>query len=457
MTEIVIENIDFLVTEVGAPQQENVSLRIVDNEIADISDQSEANANWNPDKKIDGSGYLFMPGLVNTHHHFYQTLNRNIPAVQDAKLFDWLTYLYEIWKYLTPEMARVSAQTAAAELIMSGCTTALDHFYVFPKEHPEGVFEAELEAVQEIGLRFHPTRGSMSLSKEDGGLPPDSVVQDEEAILAHTEEVIREYHQPEKLGMTRIVVAPCSPFSVTDSILKKSKQLGENFEKVYYQTHLAETADEEEFCLEETGMRPFDYLESVGWMDDKCIHVHSIHLSDEEVQRMGEAGAAMVHCPSSNMRLGSGMAPVVDMLDAGVKVSLGVDGSASNDSSHMFAEARQALLLQRINYDEEAITAIDVLRAATVGGAKALGREDIGTLEPGMAADLIGIDLNKIDYAGAQHDPLAALVFCHPPKVDWSIINGEVVVENGDFQPLNLRELARHQNELAEAQLNKLS
>lgn len=454
MSEIVIEGIDVLITEVGEPARKDVCLRIVDNRIDSISDQPEPE--WNPDRTIDGSNRLFMPGLVNTHHHFYQTLNRNIPAVQNAKLFDWLTYLYEIWKYLTPEMARVSAQTAAAELIMSGCTTALDHFYVFPEAHPEGVFEAELEAVQEIGLRFHPTRGSMSLSQEDGGLPPDSVVQDEESILAHTEDVIQEYHEPEKFGMTRIVVAPCSPFSVTNSILEKSKQLGEKYEKVYFQTHLAETEDEEDFCLEETGMRPYDYLESVGWMDEKTIHVHSIHLNEDEVRRMGEAGAAMVHCPSSNMRLGSGMAPVVDMLDAGVEVSLGVDGSASNDSSHMFAEARQAMLLQRINYDEESITANDVLRAGTVGGARALGREDIGKLEPGMAADLIGIELDKVDYAGAQHDPLAGLVFCHPPKVDWSIINGEVVVDSGEFLPLDLDKLVRRQNELAETQLNKL-
>jgi len=454
LSEIVIKDVDTLVTEVGEDLQKDVNIRIIDNRIEEIA--RELGEDWEPDEIINGSNHIFMPGLVNTHHHFYQTLNRNIPAVQDAKLFDWLTYLYEIWKYLTPEMARVSAQVAAAELIMSGCTTAVDHFYVFPEAHPEGVFEAEVEAVQDIGLRFHPTRGSMSLSKEDGGLPPDSVVQDEDTILKHTEDVIHEYHEPEKYGMTRIIVAPCSPFSVTDSIMKKSKELGEQFEKVYFHTHLAETIDEEEFCIEETGMRPFDYLESLGWMDEKTIHVHSIHLNEDEVRRMGKAGASMSHCPSSNMRLGSGMAPVVDMLKAGVKVSLGVDGSASNDSSHMFAEARQALLLQRINYDEESITAKDVLRAATVGGAKAIGRDDIAKLEPGMAADIIGIRKDSIDYAGGQHDPLAALVFCHPPKVNHSIINGEIIVKNGEFLPLDLTRLAARQNELAEEQISNL-
>ena len=455
MSEILIKNIDTLVTEVGENPRHDVDLYISGNRIEAIGD--EIDEARDPDRTIDGSDTLFMPGLVNTHHHFYQTRNRNIPAVQNAKLFDWLTYLYEIWKYLTPEMARVSAQVAASELIMSGCTTAVDHFYVFPNKHQEGIMEAEIEAVEEIGMRFHPTRGSMSLSKEDGGLPPDSVVQNEDTILNHTRDVIEEYHQPEKFGMTRIIVAPCSPFSVTDSIMKESKKLGENYENMIFQTHLAETIDEEEFCLEETGMRPFDYLESLGWMDEKCLHVHSIHLNQDEVRRMGKAGAAISHCPSSNMRLGSGMAPVVEMLEAGVKVSLGVDGSASNDSSHMFAEARQALLLQRINYDEESITARDVLRAATVGGARAIGRDDIGKIEKGMAADVIGVRLDKIDYAGALHDPLAATVFCHPPKVDWSIINGEIKVDNGKFLPLDLRKLSARQNQLAREQIENIS
>ncbi len=455
MSDILIKNIHTLVTEVGEPPLKDSDLLIEDNKIARIEDDIENDTD--NVTVIDGKDMLFMPGLVNTHHHFYQTMNRNIPAVQNAKLFDWLTYLYEIWKYLTPEMARISARVASAELILSGCTTAVDHFYVFPNKHQEGILEAEIEAVEDIGLRFHPTRGSMSLSTKDGGLPPDSVVQDEDTILSHTQEVIEKYHQPDKFGMTRIIVAPCSPFSVTDSIMKESKQLGEKYENVIFQTHLAETIDEEEFCLEQTGMRPFDYLESLGWMDEKCLHVHSIHLNKDEVRRMGEANASMSHCPSSNMRLGSGMAPVVDMLEAGVNVSLGVDGSASNDSSHMFAEARLALLLQRINYDEESITARDVLRAATVGGATALGRDDIGSLTPGMAADLVGVNLRKIDFAGAMHDPLAALVFCHPPKVDWSIINGEIIVKKGEFLPLDLGKLVDEQNRLAEEQISQIS
>lgn len=454
MGELVIENIETLVTEVGNPPEKNMSVQIINEQIESISDQTEDH--WDPDQIIDGSGMLVMPGLVNTHHHFYQTMNRNIPAVQNAKLFDWLTYLYEIWKFLTPEMARVSAQVAASELILSGCTTAVDHFYVFPNEHQEGILEAEIDGVEEIGLRFHPTRGSMSLSKEDGGLPPESVVQDEHTILTHTRDVIEAYHQPEEFGMTRIVVAPCSPFSVTDTIMTESKELGEGYENVHFHTHLAETLDEEKYCMEATGKRPFEYLEALDWMDDRCFFAHSIHLNSEEVDRMAEAGAAISHCPSSNMRLGSGMAPVVEMLEKGVTVSLGVDGSASNDSSHMIAEARQALLLQRINYDEESITARDVLRAGTVGGANAIGRDDIGKLKPGMAADLIGIDMHRLNYAGALHDPLAAIVFCRPPKVDLSVINGEVKVKDGDFLPLDLDELTNKQNELTEEQIEQL-
>ncbi len=455
MSELVIENIAHLITEVGKPAEQNVSLRIEDNRISEVRD--EVPPGWTPDRTIDGSNLLVMPGLVNTHHHFYQTLNRCVPAVQNAKLFDWLTYLYEIWKFLTPEMSKISAQVAATELIMSGCTTAVDHFYVFPDGYGEEVFEAEVEGVRETGLRFHPTRGSMSLSKEDGGLPPDSVVQDEDTILRHTEQMIETYHDPDPYSMLRIVVAPCSPFSVTDSLMRESKQLGEQYENVSFHTHLAETLDEERFCIETTGKRPFRYMEELNWMDESCFFAHSVHLNEDEVRRMADAGAGMSHCPTSNMKLGSGMAPVVNMLEAGVNVSLGVDGSASNDSSHMLAEARQALLLQRINYDEESIGPVDVLRAGTVGGARAIGRDDIGTLQPGQAADLIGINLQNLDFAGGLHDPLAATVLCHPPTVDWSIINGTVVVEDGDFLPLDVDSLVRDQNRLAEEQIAQLT
>lgn len=454
MSEIVVEEIDTLVTEIGESPEQDMYLRIVDESIDAVS--SEFQPHWTPDKTVDGRDLLVMPGLVNTHHHFIQTLNRNIPAVQNAKLFDWLKYLYEVWKYLTPEMARIAAQVASAELIRSGCTTAVDHFYLFPNDHQHELLEAEIEAVREIGLRFHPTRGSMSLSRKDGGLPPESVVQDEHTILRHTRDIIEDYHEPGPNGMTRVIVAPCSPFTVTDTLMTKSKELGMEYEKVYFHTHLAETVDEENYCLEATGKRPFEYLEALDWMDDRCFFAHSVHLNRDELNRMAETGAAVSHCPTSNMRLGSGMAPVVDMLERGITVSLGVDGSASNDSSHMFAEARQALLLQRVNYTEDSITARDVLRAATLGGARAIGRQDIGVLEPGMAADLIGIDMNQLDFAGAQHDPLGALVFCHPPKVDLSIINGDIKIRDGDFLPLDLSDLVQHQNELAEKQIQKL-
>lgn len=396
------------------------------------------------DRTIDASHHVVMPGLVNCHHHFYQTLTRNLPACADAKLFDWLIYLYDIWAEMTPEDLRDAAAVAAAELLLSGCTTALDHFYVFP-HGDNSYFDAEVEGVRPTGLRLHLTRGSMSLSKKNGGLPPDSVVQTDKEILAHTQEVVSRYHDDRPCGMLRVVPAPCSPFSVTENIMRQSVALARE-KKLTLHTHLAETEDETAFCHKMFGMRPVDYMEKVGWMAENAFFAHCVWLNDSEVARFAACGCGVAHCPTSNMRLGSGIAPIVPLLKAGAKVGLGVDGSASNDSSHMIQEMRQALLLQRVKYGATSITTREALRLATVGGARVLHRDDIGQLKKGLAADLIGIDLDRLWYAGAQSDPGGVGALCHTDTVDFSLVNGRVVVEKGRLTGLNLEDLVRRHN-----------
>ena len=399
------------------------------------------------DRVIDVSGMLVMPGMVNTHHHLYQTLTRALPAVQDAVLFSWLRSLYPVWSGLTSEAVYVSALVGLSELLLSGCTTASDHLYLFP----QGVLlEQEIRAARELGVRFHPCRGSMSLGTSKGGLPPDSVVQDEDVILEACRTTIEKYHDPAPYAMLRIVLAPCSPFSVTADLMRSTVALAREY-GVHMHTHVAETKDEEEFCLRRFGHRPVGYMESLGWLGPDVWYAHAVHLLDEEISLLADTGTGVAHCPSSNMRLGSGIAPVRRMLDRGVRVSLAVDGSASNDSSHMLAEARMAMLLQRVQYGAEAMSAREALELATLGGAAVLGRDDIGSLAPGKAADLVGFDLDCLEYAGALHDPLAALVFCTPRNVSLSIVNGAIVVEGGQLVGTDLdRVIARH-NELSRA------
>jgi len=397
------------------------------------------------DQIIDAKGMILLPGLVNTHHHLFQTLTRAVPAAQDATLFQWLKTLYPIWAGLTPDAIYHSALVGMAELILSGCTTSSDHLYIYPNGCR---IDDEIRAAQEIGLRFHAGRGSMSLGESRGGLPPDRVVEDEEFILRETRRAIETYHDSRPYAMLRIVVAPCSPFSVTPDLMKESATLARCY-GVHLHTHLAETSDEERFCMGEFGHRPVAYAANLGWVGDDVWYAHAVHVNPSEIALMARTGTGLCHCPSSNMRLASGIAPVRSYLDEGVRVGLGVDGSASNDSSHMLAEVRMAMLLQRVSGNPAGLSAREALWLATRGGARVLGRDDIGQLAPGKAADLIGLRLQRLEFAGALHDPMAALVFCAPQKVDLSIINGRVVVEDGQLRTLDLMPVIERHNRIA--------
>lgn len=398
------------------------------------------------DRVIDASRMVVLPGLINTHHHLYQTLTRALPAVQNAELFDWLVYLYPIWAEMTSEAVYHSALVGLAELLLTGCTTANDHLYLVPKDSRH---DDEIRAAQELGIRFHPCRGSMSLGRSQGGLPPDSVVETEDEIIADCERLVHTYHDPNPYSMLRIVVAPCSPFSVTGESMKRSAAWARDHHLTMH-THVAETLDEERFCLEKFGCRPVEYMRRLDWVGPDVWYAHAIFLNQEEIALMAETDTGVAHCPSSNMRLGSGIAPIREYLDARVRVGLAVDGSASNDSSHMLAEARMALLLQRVTKGAKALTVDEALEMATLGGAKVLGRDDLGRLAPGKAADFIGVNLDRLEYAGAAcHDPMGTLIMCTPPTVDLSVINGRIVVENGQIPNLDLERLIARQNELA--------
>ena len=397
------------------------------------------------DRVIDAGDMLLMPGLVNTHHHLFQSLTRALPKVQNAKLFSWLRGLYPIWKNITPEMIHTSAQLALAELMLSGCTTVADHLYLYPKGCR---IDDEIAAAQALGVRFSPTRGSMSVGESQGGLPPDEIVEDEETILRDTARAIETFHQPERFGMCRVAVAPCAPFNVSEALMRESARLARQY-GVRLHTHIAETLDEEAYTLKRVGLRPIRYMEQLGWLGPDVWWAHVVWPNEEEIALLAETGTGVAHCPSSNMRLGSGIAPIREYIDAGVKVGLAVDGSSSNDSGHMFAEARMAMLLQRVTKGADALTAREALRLATSGGAAILGRDDIGVLAPNMAADLIGIDLEQLGLAGAGADPLAATLFCNPPSVDLSVINGQVVIEDGQLLTGDLEKIVERQNALS--------
>jgi cytosine/adenosine deaminase-related metal-dependent hydrolase len=402
------------------------------------------------DRIVDARGRLVMPGLVNTHHHFYQTLTRAVPGTQDVELFDWLVTLYPMWARMTPAALRASTAVAAAELLLSGCTTASDHTYIWPNGCR---IDDQIEVVREIGLRFHASRGSMSVGRSQGGLPPDACVEDEAAILADTQRAIETYHDAARFAMTRVVVAPCSPFSVSDDLMRESIRLARSY-GVHAHTHLAETLDEERYCLERYGCRPVELAERLDWTGADVWHAHMVHPSADEVRRLGATRTGVAHCATSNMKLGSGIAPVRALSDAGARVGLGVDGSASNDSCHLLDEARHALLLQRVAHGASAMTAREALRLATRGGASVLGRDDIGALAPGMAADVIGVRIDDLATAGgAVHDALASLVFCRA-NVDFTIVNGTPLVEHGTFTRLDVDELTARHNVLARKLVN---
>lgn len=401
------------------------------------------------DEIVDLRGHVVLPGLVNTHHHLYQTLTRAVPGAQNADLFHWLVTLYPIWARLTPDAMRTSTLVGLAELAMSGCTTSADHHYVFPTGCQ---LDDQIEAAREIGLRFHASRGSMSLGESSGGLPPDGLVEDEAVILRDSARVVETFHDPAPGAMLRIVLAPCSPFSVTPDLMRESAKLA-RAEGVRLHTHLAETLDEERFCLATFGLRPVAYMDSLDWLGDDVWFAHAVHADAGEVDALARTGSGVAHCPTSNMRLASGIAPLSAYRARGVKVGLGVDGSASNDGSHLLAEVRQAMLLARlattqgVSPEETGLmTPREALEIGTLGGAAVLGRTDIGSLAPGKCADLFAVNVDTLQYAGALHDPVAAVVMCAPQQAAYTMVNGRFVVKAGRITTIDIeRVLEDHQ------------
>ena len=399
------------------------------------------------DEVIDAHDQIVIPGLVNTHHHMVQTLTR--ACVQDNELFGWLQGLYPIWAHLTPEMVRVSTQTAMAELLLSGCTTSSDHLYIYPN----GVrLDDSIEVAAQIGMRFHAARGSMSVGQSQGGLPPDRVVEREEDILKDTQRLIERWHNPGRFAMQRIVVAPCSPFSVSRELMRDSAVLAREH-GVSLHTHLAENDNDIAYTREKFNCTPAEYAEQLGWLGADVWCAHCVKLDAAGIALFARTGTGVAHCPCSNMRLASGIAPIRAMRDAGVPVGIGVDGAASNDAGHMLGEVRMAMLLQRVAHGPvkgpSAMSAREALEIATLGGAKVLGRDDIGALAVGMAADIVTVPLDDIGVAGALHDPLAALLFCHVPRIKHSVVNGRVIVRDGRVTTLELPLLVERHNLLA--------
>jgi cytosine/adenosine deaminase-related metal-dependent hydrolase len=404
---------------------------------------------------VDASRHVVMPGLVNTHHHFYQTLTRNIPAVQDAKLFKWLVYLYEVWKGVDEEAVYWSSMLALAELAKTGCTQSTDHHYLYPQGFKDDLPGLQFKAASELGLRFAPTRGSMSRSKKDGGLPPDTVVQDEDTILAQSEAALSAYHDRAPDAMRKLALAPCSPFSVSEQSMKDAAALARRYGARLH-THLAETLDEDDFCVKMYGRRPLKVMEDCDFIGPDVWYAHGIHFNDDELKLLAATKTGVAHCPSSNMRLGSGICRVREMLDLGVPVGLAVDGSASNDASDMLGEARQALLLQRVRYGAAGINAREVLGMATIGGARILGYEEAGMLEEGALADLALFDVMKLEYAGALSDPAAALLFSgYNHGVDHLIVNGEFVVKDTRLSGADEERIRSEANRCAKRLLTK--
>ena len=452
MSTLLVKNIHTLVTMDGARREiPNAALLVRDHVIEQVGTTVELPQT--ADEVLDLQGrYVVLPGLVNTHHHFYQTLTRVIPAAQNCDLFNWLQTLYPIWANLTPESIYISAQMAAAELMLSGCTTASDHLYIYPNG---STLDDEIRAIQAIGLRFHASRGSMSVGQSQGGLPPDGVVEKEADILKDSQRLIEQYHDNSRHAMLRMTLAPCSPFSVSPDLMRESAALARSHPGVRLHTHLAENRSDVDYSLATFGMTPGDYAESVGWLGEDVWHAHCVQLDDRAIQMFGKTGTGVAHCPCSNMRLASGMAPIRKMLNHQVPVGLGVDGSASNDTSNLLNEARTAFLMARVReLDATAMTAREALELATIGGAKVLGRDDIGSLSPGMSADFIAINIDRPEFAGAQHDPIAAIIFCQINTVDYSFINGRKVVEQGRLTTIELETLVEKHNRLAHQIVN---
>ncbi|MBM3268350.1 MAG: 8-oxoguanine deaminase [Candidatus Sericytochromatia bacterium] len=448
MGGILFKNLTVATCDEQDTVQEGVNVLIDRGRIVSIGPRLDISGELaSPEQEIDGTGCIAVPGLINGHHHLYQTLTRGLRAVQDVPLFDWLVGQYPIWANLSGDMVYTSALVGLAELALSGATTVSDMFYVFPRDSDVRL-DRVIQAAQDLGVRVHAGRGSMSRGKSKGGLPPDEVVQEPDEILADTERLVKDYHDPEPFAMTRVDVMPCSPFSVTPELMRDSLAFARSA-GLLCQTHLAETLDEERFCLETVGMRPLAYMEQLGWLGPDVSFAHGIHLDANEVALCGQTGTSVVHCPSSNLRLSSGIAPVADLLAAGAPVGLGVDGSSSNDGGSLLAEARMAMLVGRLK-SGPGYSARQALGLATREGARLLRRPELGTLAPGMAADLAIFDLDRVEYAGAAaHDPLGALLLCQPTAPRYVVCAGRIIVADGRLVTIDIERIVAHHNKLA--------
>lgn len=454
MSTLLVKNIHTLVTMDDQRQEiKNGAILVQDHVIMQVGTTSDLPDT--ADEILDLKGrHIVLPGLINTHHHFVQTLTRAVPGAQNSTLFGWLQTLYPIWGNLTSQGVYYSSQMAAAELMLFGCTTASDHLYIYPNDC---TLDDQIQGVREIGLRFHASRGSMSVGESQGGLPPDYLVEKEADILQDSRRVIEEYHDNSPQAMLRITIAPCSPFSVTEDLMRESAALARSYPGVRLHTHLAENKSDVEYSLSHYGKIPGDYAEALGWLGEDVWHAHCVQLSDQSIDKFSRTKTGVAHCPCSNMRLGSGIAPIRKMLDQGVSVGLGVDGSASNDSGNLLNEARSALLLARVGAENAGVlTAREALEIATVGGANVLGRDDIGSIAPGMSADFISFNLDRAHLAGAHHDPVAAILFCHSAPVDYSFINGKKVIDNGYLTTLDLNFLVEKTNQIAASLMENL-
>jgi 8-oxoguanine deaminase len=454
---ILLENCFFIASFDEGKTFSSKDILIKGNRIHSVGNNFRGQINVNEDRVIDCSDCVVIPGLVNTHHHFYQTLTRNLPAVQNAKLFDWLIYLYDIWKNIDEAAVYYSSLLAMGELLKTGCTLTTDHHYVFPQNVSGDLIGIQFEAASKLGMRFSPSRGSMSLSKKNGGLPPDSVVQTEDKILEDSIRLIQLYHNPSEDSMRKIVLAPCSPFSVTPGNLKDTAKLAREY-GVRLHTHLAETMDEEEYCRSKTGKNPLALMEEVDFIGEDVFYAHGIHFNDDELKVLTETKTSIAHCPSSNMRLGSGIARVTEMRKMGINVGIGVDGSASNDCSDMLGEVRNAMLLQRVKYGADALTAESAFELCIKGGAKILNYEKTGTIKEGYLADIALFNINKLEYTGSLSDPLAALIFTGiSHQAEYTIVNGKVVVEKGKLVGEDEEIIIKNGNKIAERLFNSYS
>lgn len=452
MGTLLVKNIHTLVTmDEDRREISNGALFVRDNVVEAVGTSDDLTAS--ADEVLDlHDRHVVLPGLVNTHHHFFQTLTRALPAAQNCDLFGWLQTLYPVWQKLTATGIYYSAQMAIAELMLSGCTTTSDHLYLFPNDC---VLDDEIRAAKDIGIRFHASRGSMSVGESQGGLPPDSLVENESAILRDSLRLIEDYHECDRHAMTRIVLAPCSPFTVSQDLMRESAMMARSHPGVRLHTHLAENKSDVDYSLQKFGLRPGDYAESVGWLGEDVWHAHCVQLSDSAIDKFARTGTGIAHCPCSNMRLASGMAPIRQALSKGVPVGIGVDGAASNDASNLLQETRTAFLMARLREtDAAAMSAREALELATRGGSKVLGRDDIGYLAPGMSADFISFNIDTPALVGTHHDLVAALVFCQPPAVDYSFINGVKVVDKGQLVTVELASLVETCNRISSALVN---